>query len=140
MKRYSKPIHLPKPVAGLKRDSSLALINVVFLLLVFLLVSGTLRPTLPEGFEWAETSSDNGAGSSQGSFVLDREGQMWFDGKQLTGSDLETLLPELTGSAGRLIVQVDKRADMAAIAGLADRLKAAGLSKLTLITVEAGQP
>ena len=53
MKRYTKPIHLQELKPHRRADSSLALINVVFLLLLFLLVSGTLRPpcrVLPEDF------------------------------------------------------------------------------------------
>ena len=50
MKRYTKPIHLQELKPHRRADSSLALINVVFLLLLFLLVSGTLRPPLPETY------------------------------------------------------------------------------------------
>ncbi|MEO0980753.1 MAG: hypothetical protein AAFY24_26070, partial [Pseudomonadota bacterium] len=83
MKRYTKPIHLPKPLPSRSADSSLALINVVFLLLLFLLVSGTLRPPLPDAFEWAETTETDGEGEVRNTLVLTRAGALWFEGEVL---------------------------------------------------------
>ncbi|PVB63594.1 biopolymer transporter ExbD [Labrenzia sp. 011] len=140
MKRYTKPIHLPRAMAHRAADSSLALINVVFLLLVFLLVAGTLKPTLPEHFEWAETSSGTGNGSIQGSLVLVRSGEVWFEGERLEAAQLETFLQGVSDETDRLAVQVDKRAKMEAVAALADRLRANGIKHLTLVTIEADGP
>ena len=92
MKRYTKPIHLQELKPHRRADSSLALINVVFLLLLFLLVSGTLRPPLPEGFDWAETQQNDGSGKLEGSLVLDRAGTVWFDGEVLAYDDLGPFL------------------------------------------------
>lgn len=140
MKRYTKPIHLQELKPHRRADSSLALINVVFLLLLFLLVSGTLRPPLPEGFDWAETQQDNGSGKLDGSLVLDREGTVWFDGEILTDEDFGPFLEAWTPDRSRMVVQVDKRTRMEAVSALAGRLKAGGVKQLTLMTVEAGAP
>jgi biopolymer transport protein ExbD len=137
MKRYSKPIHLPELVSGPKRDSSLALINVVFLLLVFLLVSGTLRPPLPNDFDWAETTEDSGGGSLQGSLVLDRNGALWHDGKHLQEKEIDRILAEAAVNSGKLSLQVDRRARMHAISAVANQARNAGIKTLSLITVEA---
>jgi|GEM_PF-460073 len=140
MKRYTKPIHVPRAMAHRSVDSSLALINVVFLLLVFLLVAGTLKPSLPEEFDWAETTADTGSGNIQGSLVLTRSGEVWFEGRQMDGEQLAAFLKGAAEETSRLSVQVDKRAKMEAVAALADRFRENGVTQLTLVTIEADRP
>ena len=140
MKRYTKPIHVPKVMAHRAADSSLALINVVFLLLLFLLVSGTLRPSLPEEFEWAETTAQEGSGSLHGGIVLTRSGEVWYQGMRLDQSALEQVLLEVVVTVDRLPVQVDRETRVEAIAELAEKARAAGIGRLSLVTVEAGRP
>lgn len=140
MKRYTKPIHLQELIPHRKADSSLALINVVFLLLLFLLVAGTLRPPLPEDFAWAETINQDGTSNIQGGLVLTRDGAVWADGRQLNDKDLEAHLKTVAGASDRLTVQVDKRARMEAVAALAALARSSGLQALSLVTVEAGGP
>ncbi|MES0882277.1 ExbD/TolR family protein [Roseibium sp. SCP14] len=140
MKRYTKPIHLPKPLVHRPADSSLALINVVFLLLLFLLVAGTLRPPLPEDFEWAETTVEEGSGDIQRALVLTKDGELWFEGEPLDRQGVADFLKNLGNNAGHLSIQVDKRAKMAEIASLADLFQANGVRRLTLVTVEKEQP
>jgi len=140
MKRYTKPIHVPQPLKHRTADSSLALINVVFLLLLFLLVSGTLRPPLPEEFEWAETISEDGRGDIQNSLVLSRTGAVWFDGNALEDEELETTLADLAQTRDSLSVQVDRRAKMEAVAMLAKQLQSAGIRQLSFVTIETDRP
>ncbi|WP_299470971.1 biopolymer transporter ExbD [uncultured Roseibium sp.] len=136
MKRYTKPIHVPKPLTERKADSSLALINVVFLLLLFLLVSGTLRPPLPEEFEWAETIEKSGEGDIQNSLVISKEGTVWFEGAELDDQALNELLTRLGNQTDKLSIQVDRRAKMAAVAANAERFRTAGIRQLSFITIE----
>ncbi|MHA7772611.1 ExbD/TolR family protein [Roseibium sp. M-1] len=140
MKRYTKPIHLQELKPHRRADSSLALINVVFLLLLFLIVSGTLRPPLPEGFDWAETVRDTGSGNLQGSLVLDRDGAVWFEGDRLDTAALLSFLDEAAKANPRLVVQVDRRSRMEAVSALAAQLKASGIRQVSLMTIEAGRP
>ncbi|WP_415717012.1 ExbD/TolR family protein [Roseibium sp.] len=138
MKRYTKPIHVPQVMAHRAADSSLALINVVFLLLLFLLVSGTLRPPLPDDFDWAETTADQGSSNIQDSLVLTETGDFWFKGAILDEAQLLGFLAEASARSNRLTLQVDKRARVETIAGLAKKAQAAGIARLSLVTVEAG--
>ncbi|MBN9670386.1 ExbD/TolR family protein [Roseibium aggregatum] len=140
MKRYTKPIHLPKTMPQRSDNSALALINVAFLLLLFLLVAGTLRPPLPEDFAWAETSTGSGQGDIQNGLVLTKTGDLWFEGRLLSVEETEDLLKAIAANAERVSVQVDKRAEMAAVAGLADRLRGHGVKELSLVTIEADGP
>jgi len=140
MKRYTKPIHLQELIPHRRADSSLALINVVFLLLLFLLVAGTLRPPLPEGFDWAETTKSEGASDIQGGLVLTREGGSWAGGEQLDDESLTAFLEETAQMTDRLTVQVDKRTRIEAIAALASKARRSGLQSLSLVTVEADNP
>ncbi len=138
MKRYTKPIHLQELIPHRRADASLALINIVFLLLLFLLVAGTLRPPMPDGFEWAETTSDTGSGNIQGSLVLARSGEVWLDGERLKGEEFLKYLKSVSVTTDRLSLQVDKRTPMRDVTALAELLKAGGIRHLTLVTVEAG--
>jgi len=136
MKRYTKPIHLQELVPRRKADSSLALINVVFLLLLFLLVSGTLRPPLPEDFAWAETTNREGASNIRGGLVVTRDGTFWADGRKLGDKELQDHLKGAAAVSDRLTVQVDKRARMEALAALAAKARSSGLLGVSLVTVE----
>ncbi|MBG6205437.1 biopolymer transporter ExbD [Roseibium album] len=140
MKRYTKPIHVPKPLAHRRADSSLALINVVFLLLLFLLVAGTLRPPLPDEFEWAETSSESGKGNIQNSLVLTRSGSLWFAGTELDEQGLIDYLAQSPEFKNNMSVQVDRRAKMEAVAQLAQQMRSAGVKNLSFIAIEANEP
>lgn len=137
MKRYTKPIHLQELIPQRRADASLALINVVFLLLLFLLVAGTLRPPLPDDFQWAETVSDEGSGSIQGSLALDKSGEIWLDGNKMRGDELATFLKSISDVSDKLTLQVDRRTKMGDLTALAEDLKAAGIRKITLVTIEA---
>jgi biopolymer transport protein ExbD len=140
MKRYTKPIHVPEVISHRAADSSLALINVVFLLLLFLLVSGTLRPPLPEDFDWAETTAETGSSNIQGSLALAQNGEIWFQGAPLDDVEFQKFLGEAEGRTDRLTIQVDKRAKMEAVASLAAKFKSTGIKHLTLVTIEVNQP
>lgn len=140
MKRYTKPIHLQQLTPHRRADSSLALINVVFLLLLFLLVSGTLRPPLPEDFAWAETTRSEGASSIRNGLVLTRDGKAWVEGTQLDEAGLIAFLDQIASESDRLTVQVHKHARMEAVAALATQARQSGVRALSLVTVEAGAP
>ncbi|WP_306146101.1 biopolymer transporter ExbD [Roseibium sp. MMSF_3412] len=140
MKRYTKPIHLPKPLPGRSADSSLALINVVFLLLLFLLVSGTLRPPLPDAFEWAETTETEGEGQVRNTLVLTRTGDIWFEGEILDEAGFDGFLADLAGRTETLSVQVDRHAKMEDLGRLATRMRTAGVKGLSFVTIEAENP
>lgn len=140
MKRYTKPIHLQELTPHRRADSSLALINVVFLLLLFLLVSGTLRPPLPQDFDWAETTQNDGASDIRSGLVLTRNGIIWAGGKLLDESTLATFLEKSALETDRLTVQVDKHSRMDAVAALAAKARSHGVKALSLVTVEAGAP
>jgi len=136
MKRYTKPIHLQELTPHRRADSALPLINVVFLLLLFLLVSGTLRPPLPEDFSWAETTRNEGAGNIRGGLVLTRGGEVWFEGRLLDDDELTTVLEQAARSSDLLTLQVDKRTRMEAVAAVAAEARSSGFGRLTLVTIE----
>lgn len=136
--RSRKRISLPKPtVVSGARDGSIALINVVFLLLVFLLVSGTARPLLPADFQWTTTSQQGAGGRPEGDFVVDRKGQIWSGDRLLSEADLDRMIAEAGGTAGNVTVLVDRRAKVGDLFALSELLRNNGKGTMTLITVEA---
>ncbi|SRR5690606_36123402 len=141
MRRRTKSVFLPTP-ARLRtgRDGSLALINVVFLLLVFLLAAGTLRPALPPGLELAETLHGEGRSDPFGAVMLDAEGRLWVSGQQIAIEDLGSAIAARSDPARQLTLLIDRRVTSDRIAAVADRLQAAGIGEITLVTQHRAEP
>ncbi|MCG7521160.1 biopolymer transporter ExbD [Ruegeria sp. Ofav3-42] len=62
-----------------KRDSTIALINVVFLMLIFFLITGTLAPPLDPDLELVNTSELEGR-EPPNALVLHKDGTLTFQG------------------------------------------------------------
>ncbi|AXI46501.1 biopolymer transporter ExbD [Sulfitobacter sp. SK012] len=62
-----------------KRDSTIALINVVFLMLIFFLIAGTVAPPLDPGLELVDTSDLEGR-EPPDALVLRQDGTLNFRG------------------------------------------------------------
>ena len=64
-----------------KRDSTIALINVVFLMLIFFLIAGTIAPPLDPDLELVNTSELEGR-EPPDALVLHKDGTLSFRGKE----------------------------------------------------------
>jgi biopolymer transport protein ExbD len=62
-----------------KRDSTIALINIVFLMLIFFLIAGTVAPPLDPGLELVDTSGLEGR-EPPDALVLHQDGTLSFRG------------------------------------------------------------
>ena len=61
------------------RDSTIALINVIFLMLVFFLIAGTVAPPLDPRLKLVDTSGLQGRAPPD-ALVLRADGSLWFRG------------------------------------------------------------
>ncbi|TCP60931.1 outer membrane transport energization protein ExbD [Rhodovulum bhavnagarense] len=122
-------MRLPQPARRPARESVVPMINVVFLLLVFFMISAQLAP--PDPFEVtppAATSDD----PAQGAAVL----HVAQDGALAYGAVRgEAALAALAEAEidGPLMIRADKAAPGQVIAALIARLSAAGIGPLELI-------
>ncbi|MEP2716026.1 biopolymer transporter ExbD [Pseudophaeobacter sp.] len=71
------------PTPRRKRDSTITLINVVFLMLIFFLITGTIAPPLDSSLELVETSELSGR-EPPDALVLHQDGSLSFRGAPTT--------------------------------------------------------
>ncbi|MBL3575388.1 biopolymer transporter ExbD [Rhodovulum sulfidophilum] len=112
-------------------ESIVPMINVVFLLLIFFLMSARLVPPAP--FE-AEPPRADGAEPAAGEMLhLSAEGDLAFGAAR--GEAVFAALAARPEAAGPLVIRADAGVEAAALARLAARLTAEGRGPLRLVTV-----
>ncbi len=135
-------MRFPAPRRRSIGEPVIPLINIVFLLLIFFMLAGTLTP--PEPFSVEPPQSERGEGADarlEGVILLGPDGAIAFEGETLEGGD-----EALRAVVGRRIeaeadLELQLRADGAASAtrvmDVMDRLREAGAERVRLITVRA---
>lgn len=122
-----------KPV---KEISLIPLINVVFMLLVFFMVAGTLEKVdlIPVNLPEAQSGQMLDEGHVQ--LVLGRYGEMTLNDEPIMLADLKTLMrKQLEFNPKRVItIKADARMDASRLIAVLDDIKAAGGVNLSLIT------
>ena len=119
-------------------DAVMPLINVVFLLLIFFMIAGTLTSTDP--FEISPPSSSSSVNEEIGTLTLlvGPNGELALDGEMVPQSDLESALaarllenPEIV-----LRLKADGGAKANDIIEVMEVIRAAGADELNLLTLE----
>lgn len=120
---------LGPPPRRTRAESIVPMINIVFLLLVFFLLSATIAP--PEPFEVSPPTGEGPAAEEAGEAVLHlgRDGSLAFG--ELRG---EAAL-EAAAGAPKLVLRADAEVAGAAFAALLARLAAAGVESAALVVV-----
>lgn len=77
-----------RPPARRRRDSTIALVNIVFLMLIFFLIAGTVAPPLDPELELVDTAGLEGR-EPPDALVLHRDGTLSFRGVE---TDPETFM------------------------------------------------
>ncbi|MEM7318093.1 MAG: biopolymer transporter ExbD [Pseudomonadota bacterium] len=113
------------------RDTTIALINVVFLMLIFFLIAGTVAPPLDKELELVDTSGLDGR-EPPDALVLHRDGTLSFRGEIAEpeiymadhGSEIVRIVPDRKASATRLVE-------------ITGRLRRLGAATVILVTKQA---
>lgn len=79
-------IQLPRPREARQRENTIALINIVFLMLIFFLIAGTLTPPLEKDVELINTVVATPAEPPEALFVT-ADGDVRWQGESTTVSD-----------------------------------------------------
>jgi len=112
------------------------LIDVVFLLLVFFMLTSTFF--VPEAIDLAlpESTSAETADPPPITLTLDHTGALMLDGKALGLEDLRAaLVPRFEGDAGRAVaLKSDARTAVQQLIAVMDEVRAAGGSNIALFT------
>ena len=136
-------IEIPTPQTGRPEISMAPLVDVVFLLLIFFMVT-TVFPD-EDGLMIEKPVSESGAPLDADHIVvkLGREGQLEYNGKPVSAETLGALLEaDLEArSLGSVIVHADRRATTESLIRVIDISKASGATQLGIATdEEPGQP
>jgi len=115
----------------------LPLINVVFLLLIFFMIAGQLSATDAFQVEPAESASEGEPEREDALVLVGQDGRLALDGEELEAGALEAALRERVDERPGLRVRLkaDGRAAATKVVAVMERLRAAGIKRLHLLTI-----
>jgi biopolymer transport protein ExbD len=115
------------------------LVDVLFLLIVFFMVSTVLSYDRGLGVKLPETSKAGVISNRGVSVSIDRDGRVFVDGKEAPLDRLGELVKEHQRLYGaNVILKSDRETKYQSIAAVMDRLIAVGVGDLSLPVVEGG--
>jgi biopolymer transport protein ExbD len=114
-----------------RRDSTIPLINVVFLMLVFFLIAGTVAPPLDPDLELVDTTELEGR-EPPDALVLHADGSLSFRGQS---TDAETYMADYEGEEVRIVP--DRAASGPRLIEVTGALRRAGAKSVFLVTQQA---
>lgn len=115
-----------------KSEPTITLINIVFLMLIFFLVAGTLAQPLDSELSLVR-AADLTAQPPANALVIDPQGALSFRGAPMDGADaFMQALPETDRAAVRIVPDRDLPA--ADLVRLGNQLRAAGAEQVILVT------
>ncbi|MEM6276249.1 MAG: biopolymer transporter ExbD [Pseudomonadota bacterium] len=117
-----------------KGEPTLPLINIVFLMLIFFLVTSQMSRPLNPDLQLVNTD-DEELVAPPDAIVLDAEGAVTFRGEVATVEDIVRRLDAASISEARILP--DRRAPARAVIDLASDLRAAGAGAVFIVTEQA---
>ena len=115
----------------------LPLINVVFLLLIFFMLAGSLSASDPFPVTPPSSASEALAEPQEAIVLIGADGALALDGEPMELEAVETAFAARVadGSLGTVWIKGDGNADALVAITLLERLEAAGVETITLLTV-----
>ncbi|MBK5937467.1 MAG: biopolymer transporter ExbD [Halorhodospira halophila] len=128
---------LPEPPRREPEENVIPMINIVFLLLIFFMVAGTLEPHSPLSVDPAESERGAELAGDPLRVLIDAEGQMAVD--QDVVDDREQLRERLKAALAEaperpVEVKADADADSARLLDVMDDLREVGAERMQLMT------
>ncbi|SKA38721.1 ExbD/TolR family protein [Consotaella salsifontis] len=127
-----------RPMPKRQGDSTIALINIVFLMLIFFLIAGTLAPPVDKELD-PVTTEDSLPSRPPDALALDAEGAFTWRGQPISVEEIAGAKAEL-GLEGPLRLIVDKSLPAPLLIERISALRAAGLPDLVLVTERRTEP
>ena len=122
---------LSQPAPRKPRDATIALINVVFLMLVFFLIAGTIAPPLQTDLRLVQTDDLEGRQPAD-ALVLSADGTLSF---RDTAVDVRAFVAAQDGAAVRIVP--DRAVAARRLVAVAAELRAAGAQSVLVVTERA---
>jgi biopolymer transport protein ExbD len=120
-----------------QREPTIALINIVFLMLVFFMVAGTLAQPLDPALRLVETRLLEGQAPPD-ALVVYPDGRIAYEGRpQIDAASFVAQLPEEARAVVRVVP--DRALSAEALVELTRDLRAAGVQRVMLVTQRALQ-
>lgn len=118
------------------------LIDVVFLLLIFFMVSTTFDSTSELKIDLPEASANNPVQTDKMTIMIDPQGFYFINGKRLKNQSSELLLLELHRLIGNrkntpVVIQSDAKSPVQSMVTAMDVVGQMGLSRLSIATTKA---
>ena len=118
-------------------EAVLPLINVVFLLLIFFMLAGSLAASDPVNAQPPLSDNDGKIAARDLVIVIGAEGEIAVDGTMVESAALSDALAAALGDGPRGIwLKADAEADSLDVIALMDALQEAGAERLQLLTQE----
>ncbi|WAJ30793.1 ExbD/TolR family protein [Antarcticirhabdus aurantiaca] len=136
-------IRLPRPERRTHVDALLPLINIVFLLLIFLMMSGTLGTPLPGGLTLARSTAARDPAVVANALIIKTDGSFTYRGRPVAASDLAAAVRrEGHGAREPLTVVADGGMPAEAFLAVMRRLSDDGIASISLVTAPtpSGRP
>lgn len=120
-----------------RREPTIALINIVFLMLIFFMVAGTLAPPLDPALTLVQTADLDGRAPPD-ALVVRADGGLTHGGETVASvADFMTDRP--AGADGTIRVLPDQSLDAARLVDVARQLRVAGAEGIVIVTERALQ-
>ena len=133
-------LRLARPRQTRPRESTVTLINIVFLMLIFFLVAGTLTPPLDNTVALISTS-DAERSEPPGSLFVTKEGEMRAEGTVVDAAGFVAQRQAEADAPGDEMLEIRVAADRdlpaARLVDIVGALKAAGAGKIAIVTERA---
>ena len=114
------------------REPTIALINIVFLMLVFFMVAGALAPPLDSALSLVKTD-DLDTVAPPDALVAHPDGRLSYRGEDVA-SAAAWLADTMDGDAAPIRIVPDRDLPAAELVGLARELRTAGASRVVIVT------
>ncbi|WEX11460.1 biopolymer transporter ExbD [Chelativorans sp. AA-79] len=133
-------LRLSRPLPPRQRESTIALINVVFLMLVFFLVAGTLAPPLDKEIDLISTATTERSTPPDALFVTS-EGELRVEGTTTTAAAFLESLRASGAAEGELEVKLaaDRNLPAVRLVEIVGELRQAGAVKISIVTELAAE-
>jgi biopolymer transport protein ExbD len=117
-------------------DNLIPLINVVFLMLIFFLAAGALRPFSEEGVKPATANETGNDERPSGPVLINAKGQVTIKGVEYEFSSLAGLFRHrvTSGQTTPLPIVADRGLTASKLVDVIEAAKAAGIKKIRLVT------
>lgn len=132
-------MRLDAPRKKMQEPDLTGLINIVFLILIFFIVAGSLRPYSARDIKLSKAPNQTQSAAPRSSLVVQADGQILYRGGAVPFEELKATLESVgRDETGRpFVIVADKRADAARLLDIVAIAKSAGATSIAILTERA---